>query len=245
MPYHLAILHMAWVREGSKEQAVQGRGDSFEQERFDAFESIVLIPLPSSSSTLRSRANDTLATIYLAIEPQRYQAEKAGQPLPYVPIASAARAPAPSSVGEASSWGKGNKEHASSWPEHALKTEPSLVHPSPSTRLQWIKSSLGQLVKIESFVCVLMRSINETLFVIAEPLSPLVFDNSCQAAVSSFGTLALVPVRTQLTQAQSPDGCTLQLLQVDETLRFWNVFGILEVAAKAAPEPFAHLNCIH
>ncbi|GJZ34843.1 hypothetical protein Tco_0580660 [Tanacetum coccineum] len=32
----------------------------------------------------------------------RYQAEKAGQPLPYVPIASAARAPAPSSVGEAS-----------------------------------------------------------------------------------------------------------------------------------------------
>ncbi|GJR24496.1 hypothetical protein Tco_0973023 [Tanacetum coccineum] len=32
----------------------------------------------------------------------RYQAEKAGQPLPYVPIASAARAPAPSSAGEAS-----------------------------------------------------------------------------------------------------------------------------------------------
>ncbi|CAH1442571.1 unnamed protein product [Lactuca virosa] len=31
-----------------------------------------------------------------------YQAEKAGQPLPYVPIASAARAPAPSSAGEAS-----------------------------------------------------------------------------------------------------------------------------------------------
>ncbi|KVF63445.1 hypothetical protein Ccrd_026728 [Cynara cardunculus var. scolymus] len=33
---------------------------------------------------------------------RRYQAEKAGQPLPYVPIASAARAPAPSSAGEAS-----------------------------------------------------------------------------------------------------------------------------------------------
>ncbi|GJR95890.1 hypothetical protein Tco_0268064 [Tanacetum coccineum] len=32
----------------------------------------------------------------------RYQAEKAGQPLPYVPIASAARAPAPSFAGEAS-----------------------------------------------------------------------------------------------------------------------------------------------
>ncbi|EXB63584.1 hypothetical protein L484_026923 [Morus notabilis] len=30
-----------------------------------------------------------------------YQAEKPGQPLPYVPIASASRAPAPSSAGEA------------------------------------------------------------------------------------------------------------------------------------------------
>ena len=27
MPYHLAILHMAWGRGGSEERAVQGRGD--------------------------------------------------------------------------------------------------------------------------------------------------------------------------------------------------------------------------
>ena len=34
----------------------------------------------------------------------------------------------------------------------------------------------------------------------------------------------------------------------DETLRFWNVFGVPEIAAKAAakanPEPFSHLNRI-
>uniref|UniRef100_UPI001CB8D661 cell division cycle 20.2, cofactor of APC complex-like n=1 Tax=Erigeron canadensis TaxID=72917 RepID=UPI001CB8D661 len=48
-----------------------------------------------------------------------------------------------------------------------------------------------------------------------------------------------------LFMAQSPDGCTVASA-ADETLRLWNVFGIPEVAAKAAPkaspEPFAHLN---
>ncbi|GKF28367.1 hypothetical protein Tco_0094709, partial [Tanacetum coccineum] len=69
MPYHLAILHMAWVRGGSEERAVQGRGDSFEQERFDAFESIVLIPLPSRSMLFMISAYDSIA-MYLAIEIQ-------------------------------------------------------------------------------------------------------------------------------------------------------------------------------
>ncbi|KAJ7949831.1 cell division cycle 20.2, cofactor of APC complex-like [Quillaja saponaria] len=50
-----------------------------------------------------------------------------------------------------------------------------------------------------------------------------------------------------LYMAQSPDGCTVASAAADETLRFWNVFGVPEVA-KAAPkarsEPFAHLNGI-
>ncbi|CAK7341199.1 unnamed protein product [Dovyalis caffra] len=49
-----------------------------------------------------------------------------------------------------------------------------------------------------------------------------------------------------LYMAQSPDGCTVATAAGDETLRFWNVFGVPEVAAKAAPkanpEPFSHLN---
>ncbi|KAL6322985.1 hypothetical protein AAG906_023602 [Vitis piasezkii] len=51
-----------------------------------------------------------------------------------------------------------------------------------------------------------------------------------------------------LFMAQSPDGCTVASAAGDETLRFWNVFGTPEVAAKPAPkahpEPFAHLNRI-
>nr|GEY25727.1 cell division cycle 20.2, cofactor of APC complex-like [Tanacetum cinerariifolium] len=50
-----------------------------------------------------------------------------------------------------------------------------------------------------------------------------------------------------LYMAQSPDGCTVATAAGDETLRFWNVFGSPEVAAKAAPkaaEPFAHVNRI-
>lgn len=48
---------------------------------------------------------------------------------------------------------------------------------------------------------------------------------------------------------QSPDGCTVASAAADETLRFWNVFGVPEVAAKAAPkaanpEPFPHINRI-
>lgn len=50
-----------------------------------------------------------------------------------------------------------------------------------------------------------------------------------------------------LYMAQSPDGCTVASAAGDETLRFWNVFGVPEVAKpapKANPEPFAHLNRI-
>ncbi|KAJ4837433.1 hypothetical protein Tsubulata_012769 [Turnera subulata] len=53
-----------------------------------------------------------------------------------------------------------------------------------------------------------------------------------------------------LYMAQSPDGCTVATAAGagDETLRFWNVFGDPEVAAKAAPksthEPFSHVNRI-
>ncbi|KAI3698263.1 hypothetical protein L2E82_42531 [Cichorium intybus] len=52
-----------------------------------------------------------------------------------------------------------------------------------------------------------------------------------------------------LFMAQSPDGCTVASAAGDETLRFWNVFGSPEVAAKAGPKaapepPFAHLNRI-
>nr|QJI81298.1 NADH dehydrogenase subunit 2 [Cannabis sativa] len=43
--------------------------DSFEQERFDAFESIVLIPLPTRSMLFMISAHDSIA-MYLAIEPQ-------------------------------------------------------------------------------------------------------------------------------------------------------------------------------
>ncbi|KAJ4821770.1 hypothetical protein Tsubulata_035973 [Turnera subulata] len=46
--------------------------------------------------------------------------------------------------------------------------------------------------------------------------------------------------------AQSPDGCTVATAAGDETLRFWNVFGVPQVGAKAAPksthhEPFSHV----
>ncbi|KAJ6697341.1 hypothetical protein OIU85_003688 [Salix viminalis] len=51
-----------------------------------------------------------------------------------------------------------------------------------------------------------------------------------------------------LYMAQSPDGCTIATAAGDETLRFWNVFGVPEMAAKPAikakPEPFFHLNRI-
>ena len=47
---------------------------------------------------------------------------------------------------------------------------------------------------------------------------------------------------------QSPDGCTVASAAGDETLRFWNVFGVPETAKKAAPkaahEPFSHVNRI-
>ncbi|KAL1141150.1 hypothetical protein V6Z11_A11G009200, partial [Gossypium hirsutum] len=50
-----------------------------------------------------------------------------------------------------------------------------------------------------------------------------------------------------LYMAQSPDGCTVASAAGDETLRFWNVFGVPEVA-KTAPkvnrEPFSQLNRI-
>ncbi|XP_062001363.1 cell division cycle 20.1, cofactor of APC complex-like [Rosa rugosa] len=50
-----------------------------------------------------------------------------------------------------------------------------------------------------------------------------------------------------LYMAQSPDGCTVASAAGDETLRFWNVFGVPEVAKpapKAHSEPFAHMNRI-
>ncbi|GAV89899.1 WD40 domain-containing protein [Cephalotus follicularis] len=51
-----------------------------------------------------------------------------------------------------------------------------------------------------------------------------------------------------LFMAQSPDGCTVASGAADETLRFWNAFGVPEVAkqpaSKAKPEPFSHLTRI-
>uniref|UniRef100_M4F0G1 Uncharacterized protein n=1 Tax=Brassica campestris TaxID=3711 RepID=M4F0G1_BRACM len=52
-----------------------------------------------------------------------------------------------------------------------------------------------------------------------------------------------------LYMAQSPDGCTVASAAGDETLRFWNVFGVPETASKkpapkAAHEPFSHVNSI-
>ncbi|GJR81550.1 hypothetical protein Tco_0152335 [Tanacetum coccineum] len=46
--------------------------------------------------------NSLIAPYESIMEKLMFVAEKAGQPLPYVPIASAARAPAPNSAGEAS-----------------------------------------------------------------------------------------------------------------------------------------------
>ncbi|KAF2581687.1 hypothetical protein F2Q68_00001604 [Brassica cretica] len=51
-----------------------------------------------------------------------------------------------------------------------------------------------------------------------------------------------------LYMAQSPDGCTVASAAGDETLRFWNVFGVPETAKKPAPkaahEPFSRVNRI-
>ncbi|XP_010413589.1 PREDICTED: cell division cycle 20.2, cofactor of APC complex-like isoform X2 [Camelina sativa] len=50
-----------------------------------------------------------------------------------------------------------------------------------------------------------------------------------------------------LYTALSPNGCTVASAAADERLMFWNVFGVPEVAKKAAPkvpEPFSHLNRI-
>ncbi|KAF9598544.1 hypothetical protein IFM89_028076 [Coptis chinensis] len=50
------------------------------------------------------------------------------------------------------------------------------------------------------------------------------------------------------TGSQSPNGCTVASATGDETLRFWNVFGIPEVVANPAPktnlEPFASFSRI-
>ncbi|XP_071733779.1 cell division cycle 20.2, cofactor of APC complex-like [Rutidosis leptorrhynchoides] len=45
-----------------------------------------------------------------------------------------------------------------------------------------------------------------------------------------------------LFMAQSPDGCTVASAAGNDALRFWNVFGPVATAARAAPpfEPFAH-----
>ncbi|KAF3438653.1 hypothetical protein FNV43_RR21417 [Rhamnella rubrinervis] len=47
-----------------------------------------------------------------------------------------------------------------------------------------------------------------------------------------------------LFMAQSPDGCTVASAAANETLRFWNVFGVpksAKPAPKANPEPFANV----
>ncbi|KAL5724589.1 hypothetical protein ACHQM5_007829 [Ranunculus cassubicifolius] len=51
-----------------------------------------------------------------------------------------------------------------------------------------------------------------------------------------------------LFMTQSPDGSTVATAASDETLRFWNVFGNPQAAAKPAAkahhEPFANINRI-
>ncbi|EOA24015.1 hypothetical protein CARUB_v10017230mg [Capsella rubella] len=51
-----------------------------------------------------------------------------------------------------------------------------------------------------------------------------------------------------LYMAQSPDGCTVASAAADETLRFWNVFGVPDKAKKAAvkavPVPFSNVTRI-
>ncbi|KAM3690283.1 hypothetical protein ACB098_09G112800 [Castanea mollissima] len=52
---------------------------------------------------------------------------------------------------------------------------------------------------------------------------------------------------TVLFMAQSPDGCTVATAAADGTLKFWNVFGVPQMAKptpKANPEPFSHVTPI-
>ncbi|KAL8551304.1 hypothetical protein ACS0TY_000403 [Phlomoides rotata] len=50
-----------------------------------------------------------------------------------------------------------------------------------------------------------------------------------------------------LNMAQSPHGCTVASVAGDETLRFWNVFGMLQVAKpkrKTTSKPFTNISRI-
>lgn len=50
-----------------------------------------------------------------------------------------------------------------------------------------------------------------------------------------------------LYMAQSPDGWTVASAAGDKSLKFWNAFGVPEMAKptpKVNPEPFSHVNRI-
>ncbi|KAL5724587.1 hypothetical protein ACHQM5_007827 [Ranunculus cassubicifolius] len=98
-----------------------------------------------------------------------------------------------------------------------------------------------------SQVCALLWNKNER-----ELLSSHGFTNN-QLTLWKYPSMAKIAELTGHTSrvlfmTQSPDGCTVATAAGDETLRFWNVFGNPQAAAKPAAkahhEPFANINRI-